>query len=83
VFEGLAVDLAAAEAMAASGEIRFEPCHHRHAVGPMAGVLTRSMPVFVVENRTFGNRAYSSLNEGLGRVLRYGANSEDVLGRLA
>jgi hypothetical protein len=83
VFEGLAVDLAAAEAMAASGEIRFEPCHHRHAVGPMAGVLTRSMPVFVVENRTFGNRAYSSLNEGLGRVLRYGANSEDVLGWLA
>jgi hypothetical protein len=82
VYEGLAIDLATAEAMAASREVRFEPCHHHHAVGPMAGVITASMPVFVVENRAFGNRAYSNLNEGLGKVLRYGANSNAVLDRL-
>ncbi len=82
VYEGLASDLEAAKAMAASGGVRFQPCHHHNAVGPMAGVLTSSMPVCVVENRATGNRAYSSLNEGLGRVLRYGANGPDVIDRL-
>jgi len=83
VSEGLAPDLSAAEHLAASGTIRFQPCHHHNAVGPMAGLLTASMPVLVVENRTAGNQAYSSLNEGLGKVLRYGANGPDVLERLA
>lgn len=75
--EGKAVELAA------RGGVRFEPCHHRGAVGPMAGIITRSMPVFVVENRAFGNRACATINEGLGRVLRYGANDETVLAGLA
>ncbi len=72
-----AVDLAARES------VRFEPCHHRGAVGPMAGIITRSMPVFVVENRAFSNRAYATINESLGRVLRFGANDGSVLTRLA
>jgi hypothetical protein len=83
VHEGLARTPQEAEALAASGQIEFEPCHHHQAVGPMAGILTWSMPVWVVENRTFGNRAYCSLNEGLGKVLRYGAYSDEVLQRLA
>jgi hypothetical protein len=82
MLEGLAADAAAAERLAASGEISFEPCHHHAAVGPMAGVLTASMPVWVLENRSFGNRAYCTLNEGLGKVLRYGAYSAEVLERL-
>jgi hypothetical protein len=49
----------------------------------MTGIVTRSMPVFVVENRAFGNRACATINEGLGRVLRFGANDESVLARLA
>ena len=60
----------------------LEPCHHHDAVGPMAGVISPSMPVVVVEDSTSGRRAYSNLNEGLGRVLRYGANDDAVLDRL-
>ena len=80
--ERLARNRQEAEALAASGDILFEPCHHHCSVGPMAGVVTWSMPVWVVENKTFGNRAYCTLNEGLGKVLRYGAFSEEVIARL-
>jgi hypothetical protein len=83
LFEGWAASVDAATAMAARGEIAFEPCHHHGAVGPMAGVISPSMPVFVVENRSGGNRAFSNLNEGLGKVLRFGANGPEVLERLA
>lgn len=82
IYEGLAKDAAEAERLAASGKIRFDPCHHHDAVGPMAGVMTASMPVWIVENQAFGNRAYCTLNEGLGKVLRYGAYSAEVLDRL-
>ncbi len=82
IHEGLARDRKEAEALAASGGVRFEPCHHHDAVGPMAGVMTASMPVWILENSAFGNRAYCTLNEGLGKVLRYGAFSEEVLERL-
>jgi hypothetical protein len=83
MYEGLASTREQAEALAASGEIVFEPCHHHQAVGPMAGIVTASMPVWVIENKAFGNRAYCTLNEGLGKVLRYGAFSQEVLDRLA
>ena len=61
---------------------RFEPCHHRSAVGPMAGVVSPSMWMFVLEDPATGRRAYCSLNEGLGKVLRYGAYGPEVLDRL-
>jgi hypothetical protein len=82
VYEGLAASQDDAERLAASGAIRFDPCHHHAAVGPMAGVVTASMPVFVLDNRTAGNRAYATINEGLGKVLRYGAYAPEVLDRL-
>jgi len=82
IFEGLAKTPEEAESLAASGRIRFDPCHHHDAVGPMAGVMTASMPVWIVENKAFGNRAYCTLNEGLGKVLRYGAYSAEVIDRL-
>jgi len=82
LFEGLAKDEHSAVAMIERGEVQFAPCHHHGAVGPMAGVTTASMPVYIIENRAFGNRAYSGLNEGYGKVLRYGAYGEDVLARL-
>ena len=83
VFEGWAADLAAAEALAASGGIEFAPNHHFGAVGPMTGITTRSMPLIVVENRAFGNSAYCAINEGLGKVMRFGGNDAEVLARLA
>lgn len=82
IYEGRAADEGEAEALATSGAIRFEPCHAHQTVGPMAGVTSSSMMVYVVENLTHGNRAYSNLNEGYGRVLRYGAFQEDVQRRL-
>jgi len=71
-----------AEQLAASGEIKFSPCHEHAAVGPMAGVISPSMPVFVLKNAAYGNHAYCTLNEGLGKVLRYGAYSETVIHKL-
>ncbi|MCL6498879.1 MAG: DUF1116 domain-containing protein [Firmicutes bacterium] len=82
LYEGMARDEREAVELAASGAVRFEPCHHHAAVGPMAGVTSASMPVYIVENRTHGNRAYSNFNEGYGRVLRYGAYAPEVLDRL-
>ena len=82
LYEGLAEDAAGADRLARSGEITFSPCHEHGCVGPMAGIVSPSMPVHIVENRTFGNRSYSTVNEGLGKVLRFGANSQEVLDRL-
>lgn len=82
LFEGLAADEAAAVALAEGGEVDFDPCHHHQAVGPMAGVISPSMAVYVVEDETHGNRAYSNLNEGYGKVLRYGAYAPEVLEKL-
>ena len=83
VFEGLAESPEAAAALAQSGGLSLAPCHSRGAVGPMAGVISPSMWVFVLEDPATGRRSYCSLNEGLGKVLRYGAFSPDVLERLA
>lgn len=82
VFEGWARNLADAEKLAASGEIRFEPNHHYDGVGPMTGMTTRNMAVLVVENRTFGNRAFCTVNEGMGNVMRFGGNDQEVVDRL-
>lgn len=83
VFEGWARTLQEASALAASGGVTFRPNHALGAVGPMTGITTRSMPVLVVENRAFGTRAFCMINEGLGKVMRFGANDAGVLGRLA
>jgi hypothetical protein len=83
VFEGWAGDLDAAERLAAGGGVQFAPNHHFGAVGPMTGITTGSMPLLVVENRAFGNRACCTLNEGLGKVMRFGGNDAEVLARLA
>jgi hypothetical protein len=82
LFEGWASSPEQARALAARGEVEFVPCHHVGAVGPMAGVISPSMPVVVVDNVTHGNRAFANLNEGLGKVLRFGAYEDSVLERL-
>ena len=82
LFERLAKDEQAAIRLVEAGEVEFAPCHHHQTVGPMAGVTSASMEVYVIENRTQGNRAFSTLNEGYGKVLRYGAYSPDVLKKL-
>ena len=82
-FEGWAASLEDAVQQAAAGAFEFHPNHHFDAVGPMTGMTTISQPLMVVENRKFGNRAYCALNEGLGKVMRFGGNDDEVLARLA
>ncbi len=82
IFEGLVEDETAAVGMVKTGEIEFSPCHEHSSVGPMAGVITASMKVYEVENVTHGNKAYCNPNEGYGKVLRYGAYSEEVIAKL-
>jgi hypothetical protein len=82
MYEGWADSPEEAEKLAASGAVTFDPCHHHHAVGPMAGIVSPSMPVFVLENRTAGNTSYVTMNEGLGKVLRMGAFAPEVIERL-
>ncbi len=82
LLEGLADSAQDAGARFERGEFRLEPCHHRGAVGPMAGVVSPSMPMSVIEDEVGGGRAYCTINEGLGKVLRYGAFADEVLERL-
>jgi NifU-like protein involved in Fe-S cluster formation len=82
VFEGLASNLEEAAELAASGEITFSPCHEHNCVGSMAGVTSASMFMHIVENKTYGNIAYTNLSEQLSKILRMGANDESVINRL-
>lgn len=83
VLEGIAGDPDQAAKLFQTGAgYSLDPCHHHGAVGPMAGVISASMWVFVVEDPATGRRTYCTLNEGLGKVLRYGAYSAEVLDRL-
>ncbi len=82
LYEGWAADEEGALHLAESGALTFAPCHHYNAVGPMAGIISPSMPLFVVEDRVHGTRTFAPLNEGLGKVLRYGAYAPEVLDRL-
>ncbi len=82
LYEGMADTPEEAERRGQRGELELAPCHSAGAVGPMAGVVSPSMPMFEIENGAFGNTAYCTLNEGLGKVLRYGAYAPEVGERL-
>ena len=82
LFEGKAKNPEEADKLLKSGKIEFSPCHEHMCTGPMAGVISPSMLVYVIENQTHGIKCYSNLNEGRGKVLRMGAYSEDVLTKL-
>src|SRR3954463_1816708 len=82
LFEGWASSVEEAEKLLAAGEITLDPCHHHSAVGPMAGVTSPSMWMWCLEDPVGGGRAYCNLNEGLGKVLRYGAYGPEVIQRL-
>ncbi|MGV8038937.1 MAG: DUF1116 domain-containing protein [Thermoanaerobaculaceae bacterium] len=85
LYEGMASTPEEAARLAAAGAVRFDPCHHHRAVGPMAGLVTPSMPVWILEDLDgpgTGTRTFCTFNEGLGKVLRYGAFSDEVLQRL-
>ncbi len=82
IFEGRAKNMEEAEKLVKSGEIQLEPCHEHQSVGPMAGLTSPNMEVYIIENKTHGNLAFSNMNEGYGKVLRYGAYDQEVMDRL-
>ena len=81
-YEGWAANDDAARHLVEREQVTLAPCHHWRAVGPMTGIITRSMPVFVVVDRAHDTRAHVTINEGLGKVLRFGANDASVIARL-
>ncbi len=82
LYEGWADTPEAARRMLERGDIAFAQCHDFKAVGPMTGIISASMPLIQVRDATHGNLAYTNINEGIGRCLRFGANGPDVLQRL-
>jgi hypothetical protein len=81
-YEDWAIGPADAEALATSGDISYQPCHSRDAVGPMTGIISPSMPILAVEDEVNGTLAYSSINEGMGQTARFGAHGKETLDRL-
>ena len=79
IFEGWADDIQGAEELLSKGGVRLDPNHHHNAVGPMAGTISKTMPVYVVENRTFGNRAYCRLVEDQQQFGNYSTEAIDGL----
>lgn len=82
LFEGWAETEEEALALLEAGEVEFIPCHHCHAVGPMGGITSANMAVLEVVNTVDNTVAYCTMNEGIGKVLRFGAYSQEVVDRL-
>ena len=82
LYEGWAGSPQQAQRLLERGEIAFGQCHDFGAVGPMTGIISAAMPVLQVRDASHGNVAYTNINEGIGRCLRFGANGPDVLQRL-
>lgn len=82
IYEGRAETEEEAVSLVESGKIEFAPCNEHAAVGPMAGIISPSMPVHIIHNKNYGNYGYCTVNEGLGKVLRYGAFNDEVIDRL-
>jgi succinyl-CoA synthetase alpha subunit len=82
MYEGWATDEEDALAQIEAGEVKFDSCHHHSAVGPMGGITTKNFPLLVVENKVDGTPGYCAMNEGIGKVMRFGANGPEVIERL-
>ncbi len=82
LFEGWADNEADARQMLENGDVTFMCNHEVQAVGPMGGITSAHMAVLVVQNKLKDNFAYCTMNEGIGKVLRFGAYSQEVIDRL-
>jgi hypothetical protein len=82
LFEGWAPDRDRAARMLAGGEITLRPGNEHGHVGPMTGVCSPSMAVWMVEDEATGAQAYSTLNEGPGNTLWFGVGDDESIERL-
>ena len=79
IYEGLAENWTQAVKMIEYEEIEFSPNHDHDAVGPMAGVISPSMPVLVVKNDTYGNICYGRFVEDRVQFGRFDMNAIESL----
>lgn len=82
MFEKEAHSVEQAEQIIDQGGLSISSCNDAGGAGPVAGVVTPTMPVVVAETST-GSLAFSPLNEGRGRVLRFGATDSATIERLS
>lgn len=82
IYEGWATSPEEVDELATGGRLLFDSSHHRHAIGPMSGIITPTMEVNVVRNEPFGIETYSTLYMGIGKVLRHGAFDDEVMTKL-
>lgn len=82
VAEGWCVDVAAAEAMMAAGDVRLGPANEHAAVVPMASAIGPSALVYVVHAQGGDTTTYSSINQGSGQVAWFGVDSLEAIERL-
>ena len=82
MIEGVAPTPEAALEKLDAGEVAYVPNHDLGGVGPMSGAVTGSMPVLIARDEATGKTAWCPLNEGSGKVLRYGADGPEVVDRL-
>ncbi len=82
VAEGWAPDVGAAARRVEAGEVDLQPANEHSAVLPMATSIGPSAPVYVVENSFGGTVAYSSINQGSGKVQWFGVDNDAAVERL-
>jgi len=82
IFEGWAADRDCLLAKLRSGDIRLRPNYAYGSVGAMCGVISPSMQVIVTENAPYGNRSWSTFNEGKGNVIWMGTYDKGTIERL-
>ena len=76
IFEELAENWEDAIKLIESRQIEFSPSDDHSSVGPMAGVISPSMPVLIVKNQTFGNTNFGRFVEN---KVQYGVFSKDAV----
>ena len=76
IYEGLASNWSGAVRLIENGEIEFSPNHDHDAVGPMAGVISSSLPVLVVKNKKYGNICFGRFVEN---KVQFGVFDKDAI----
>jgi Protein of unknown function (DUF1116) len=79
LLEGWAGDRDGAERLLRDGEVVLRSGNEHGHVGPMTGVCSPSMGVWVVEDERSGARAFSTLNEGPGRTFWLGVGDDEAV----
>src|SRR4051794_36942836 len=82
LFEGLASNVEEAVQKAKSGQFEFAPGHELAALGPMAGVITSSMPMWIVVNDAHHNQVHTTFSEGHDEIVRFDGYPPAGIGRL-